>query len=53
MLRHALNICKDKGIQRVIIGCRSHNAASKAVIQKCGGALTAQKERNLYYECKL
>lgn len=37
MLKHGLEICKEKGMVRVIVGCDRDNLASSAVIKKCGG----------------
>lgn len=39
MLHHALKMCWDFGLESVILGCYEDNAASAAVIQKCGGVL--------------
>ena len=39
MLRHALEVCGDFGLESVTLGCYEDNAASAAVIHKCGGVL--------------
>ena len=44
MLRYALNVCRDKGMTKVILGCYKDNLASSAVIRKCGGALFAEND---------
>ena len=58
MLRHALQVCKEHGMESVRIGCRSSNVASAAVIQRCGGALVntrteADGVESCYYEIML
>jgi len=44
MLRYALEVCRQKGMTQVILGCYSDNIASAAVIEKCGGVLTAEND---------
>ena len=44
MLRHALSICKENGMSKVILGCYKDNPASVAVIVKNGGVLTAEND---------
>lgn len=39
MLKQALEIAKEIGIDRVLITCEKENAASAATIRKCGGVL--------------
>lgn len=39
MLFHALQVWRDKGREKVIVGCHSDNLASSNVIRKCGGIL--------------
>jgi predicted acetyltransferase len=46
MLKHALNVCKDKGMKDVILGCYKHNVASAKAIQKNGGKLLRECEIN-------
>ena len=38
-LELALDICKSKGMEKVLLTCNSDNYASAAVIKKCGGEL--------------
>ncbi|MDO5435684.1 MAG: GNAT family N-acetyltransferase [Clostridia bacterium] len=40
MLRHALSVCREKGMKAVILGCYKDNTASAATIRKNGGVLT-------------
>lgn len=42
MLRHALNVCREKGMEKVVLGCYKDNVASVKVIRKCGGLLTEE-----------
>lgn len=44
MLRHALSVCKEKGMKQVILGCYKDNPASAAVIKKNGGVLFAEND---------
>ncbi len=44
MLSHALSVCRDHGMEKVILGCYKDNPASAAVIKKCGGILIAENE---------
>jgi predicted acetyltransferase len=44
MLRHALSVCKAKGMNKVLLGCYRDNAASARVIQKCGSRLIAEND---------
>lgn len=59
MLRYALSVCGEKGMEQVVLGCYEDNLASAAVIQKNGGVLLATndnyaKGRNSrYYLIKL
>lgn len=39
MLRYALSVCKQKGMDRVILGCYKDNLASAATIKKNGGQI--------------
>lgn len=39
ILRQALTIIRELGVQRVLITCSDSNVASSRVIEKCGGAL--------------
>ena len=42
MLRHALFICKEKGLKQVTLGCYKDNFASVATIKRNGGILFAE-----------
>lgn len=59
MLRHALSVCREKGMKRVILGCYKDNAASAKVIRKNGGVLIEENENygegrvSQYYEIGL
>jgi predicted acetyltransferase len=44
MLKHALDICRDKGKKQVIVGCYKDNLASAKTIQKNGGILLFEKD---------
>lgn len=44
MLRYGLDICREKGLQQVILGCYADNTASEKTIRKCGGVLTAEND---------
>jgi len=44
MLRHALEVCRMKGLSEVILGCYKDNTASVRTILKCGGVLTAEND---------
>lgn len=46
MLRHALTVCKEKGMRKVMLGCYKDNLPSAAVIRKNGGVLV--EENDLY-----
>lgn len=59
MLRHALAVCRGKGMREAVVGCYRDNAASGAVIRKCGGVLREESDRytpgrtSLYYSIRL
>ena len=44
MLTYALTVCKDKGMEKVILGCYKNNAASASTIKKCGGVLITEND---------
>ena len=44
MLRHALSICKEKGMKQAILGCYKDNLASAATIKKNGGVLFLESD---------
>ena len=44
MLRYALSVCKEKGLNQVILGCYQGNHASAAVIRRNGGVLIAEND---------
>lgn len=59
MLRYALDVCRDFGMESVTLGCYKDNAASAAVMKKCGGVLVSENENftegrtSQYYEIRL
>ena len=59
MLRYALTVCKEHGMEKAILGCYKSNIASAATIIKCGGILVAENDNykngivSQYYELKL
>lgn len=59
MLRFALSVCREKGMERAVLGCYRDNPASAATIRKCGGVLVAENENykagrvSRYYEIRL
>ncbi|MBP5606117.1 MAG: GNAT family N-acetyltransferase [Ruminiclostridium sp.] len=44
MLEYALSVCKEKGMEKVIVGCYKDNPASAATIKKNGGTLITENE---------
>lgn len=44
MLSHALSVCREKGMDAVILGCYKDNLPSAAVIEKNGGVLIAEND---------
>ena len=44
MLRHGLSVCKEKGLEKVILGCFKDNLASAATIMSNGGVLIAEND---------
>lgn len=44
MLRYALSVCKENGMNKVILGCYKDNLASAATIQKNGGVLVEEND---------
>jgi len=44
MLRYALSVCKEKGMDKVLLGCYKDNLASVAVIKKNGGVLVDEND---------
>ncbi|MCQ2483432.1 MAG: GNAT family N-acetyltransferase [Clostridia bacterium] len=48
MLSYALSVCKEKGLDSVILGCYKDNIASASTIKKNGGVL--EYEANSYNE---
>ncbi len=44
MLEYALSVCKEKGMEKVILGCYKDNPASAATIKKNGGTLITENE---------
>ncbi|MDO4466681.1 MAG: GNAT family N-acetyltransferase [Bacillota bacterium] len=53
MLRYALDVCSQKGLKKVVLGCHKDNIASKTVIQKCGGKQKVFGDLNIYFEIAL
>lgn len=59
MLRDALSVCKEKGMDKVLLGCYKDNLASAKTIQKNGGVLTDENDNynegkiSQYYSIKL
>ena len=51
MLQYALSVCKEKGMDKVLLGCYKDNIASVRVIEKNGGVLT--EENDNYQEGKI
>ena len=51
MLRYALSVCREKGKDKVILGCYKGNLASAATIMKNGGVLVAENDN--YQEGKV
>ena len=44
MLRHGLSVCKEKGMDKVVLGCFKDNLASAATIMSNGGVLIAEND---------
>ena len=44
MLRYALSVCKEKGRDKVLLGCYKDNLASAATIKKNGGVLAREND---------
>ena len=44
MLGYALSVCREKGMDSVILGCFKDNPASASVIKKNGGVLIEENE---------
>ena len=44
MLRHALAVCREKGLDAVLLGCHADNVPSRRIIEGCGGVLTAEND---------
>lgn len=59
MLLKALDICKECGLKKVLLGCFKDNIASAKVIKKCGGVLIDENDNyekgklSQYYMIKL
>ena len=51
MRRHALSVCKEKGLTSVVLSCYTDTLASAATIKKCGGVLI--DENDIYNEGQL
>lgn len=48
MLRHGLQICKEKGLQYAITGCVKDNIASARTMLRCGGQLIRETDATEY-----
>ncbi len=44
MLHYALSVCREKGMDKVILGCYKDNLASATTIKKNGGVLVAEND---------
>lgn len=44
MLGHALDVCRKKGMEQVVLGCYSDNIASQRTILKNGGTLIYESD---------
>lgn len=44
MLRHALTVCREQGLDEVLLGCRADNIASAKTIEGCGGELLYEND---------
>ncbi len=44
MLRHALSVCRQKGLKTVRLGCFKDNIGSSRTIERCGGVLVAEND---------
>ena len=44
MLKHALDVCREKGLTKVILGCFRDNIASAKTIIKNGGVLVCEND---------
>ncbi len=59
MLRDALSVCKEKGMDKVLVGCYKDNLASATAIKKNGGVLADENDNykkgkiSQYYLIKL
>lgn len=59
MLQYGLEVCKEKGMDQVILGCYQENGASVRLIEKSGGELINENEnraegrKSLYYRIGL
>jgi predicted acetyltransferase len=59
MLRYALSVCKEKGMDKVLLGCYKDNLASAATIKKNNGVLANENDNynegriSEYYSIKL
>lgn len=51
MLHHAIDVCKEKGMREIILGCYQDNLASSRTIRKNGGVLIEKNEN--YHEGRI
>ncbi len=56
MLRYGLSVCREKGMEKALLGCYKDNLGSAATIRKNGGVLVAENDNytkgktSQYYE---
>ena len=59
MVRYALSVCREQGMNQVVLGCFKDNLASAATIRKNGGILVSENDNykagriSQYYLIKL
>ncbi len=53
MLRHALQICKSRGMTRVLITCLEDNVASAKTIESCGGKYEKTVHDDINYQANM
>ena len=57
MLKYAKEVCKEKGMKEIIVGCYEDNLGSNKVIINNGGKLirkeTEEKELSKYWKIEL
>ena len=53
LLRHALEVAHERGIERVLITALADNTASQRVIEACGGQLLDELAAPAYEACRI